>query len=232
MRCFSDHTPDQIDVIIPTRYRPEKLAVCLDSIPRKADGIPVRVIVIADADPATARDMIYHNRVDQLIYVLDHSGSVFCRNLAAQTAEDMVLYAVDDMEFKPGSIDSAARTLYGRYPDGDGVIGFTMENRVPKKGGSGIYAGVALVGQKFLQRYPNRKLFFPDFWHFAAQEIGNLAAELGRFYADPSAKFTHFSPGKTGQPGDRAHADGRLRKKEDTELRRRRSEAGLIWGRS
>lgn len=234
-----------IDIIIPTRHRPEKLGVCLDSIPREIPGesgkissrsryifrpIDVRVVVICDADPATAAVLVYHDRVDQLILVREHSGSVFCRNLATQTAEDMVLYAVDDMEFLPGSIKAAARALKRIYGTGDGVIGLHMENRTPRKGGSGNYAGVALVGQKFLQRYPNRQLFFPGYRLFAAQEVTNLAVRLNRLYMEQEAKFLHHSPSKTGEQGDQTHAEGRVWKARDRDLRRKRSATGVLWG--
>ena len=226
-----------IDIIIPTRHRPVKLGVCLDSIPTKAisisgNEIQVRVIVISDADPETAQVLLFHNRVDQLIFVREHSGSVYCRNLATQTAEDMVLYAVDDMQFLSGSIDAALQALQKHFPDGDGVIGLHMENRSPRKGGSGNYAGVALVGQKFLKRYLNRKLFFPGYFLFAAQEVTNLAVKLERLYMESEAKFLHFSPGKTGEPGDQTHSEGRHWKNPDRDLRRQRSAAGLLWGES
>ena len=66
----------QVDVIIPTRNRKEKLYRCINSIPRKANGVKVNVVVVCDADPSTARALTTHDRVDRVVLVKEHSGSV------------------------------------------------------------------------------------------------------------------------------------------------------------
>jgi hypothetical protein len=77
-----------------------------------------------------------------------------------------VLYAVDDIEFQDDAIDNAMKEFNDRFKDDDGVIGFTqigVRDFHP--------SGVGLVGKKFLDRYPGRKLFNPMYYHFACQEI-------------------------------------------------------------
>ena len=220
----------QVDIIIPTRNRTAKIIECLSSIPEKAGETKINVVVICDGDPETARLLIMHKRVGRVIYVKEHSGSVYCRNLATQTVEDMVIYFVDDMEFKPDCIEEALKVMFDKFPDGDGVVGFTMENRVITKVRTGFYAGVALVGQKFLKRYPDKKLFYPGYFLFAAQEITNLSYKLGKICMADKALFIHHSPHKTPGSVDKTHLDGRKWKPVDRGLKKERAKAGLLWG--
>lgn len=220
----------EVDIIIPTRNRAEKLLKCLNSIPKTVAKTKINVIVICDADTATARWLVNYKRIDRLIFVREHSGPVHCRNLATQTAEDMVLYAVDDMEFSEGCIENAVKAMHEHFPDGDGVIGLWMENRVIKKVKTGYYAGVALVGQKFLRRYPDKKLFFPEYFLFAAQEVTNLAVKLGKIRMAEDARFAHHAPRKSGNGVDKTHLDGRKWKLVDRGLRKKRSMDELLWG--
>lgn len=221
-----------VDIIIPTRNRTDKLIRCLKSIERDVSGFSQEIIVVCDGDALTAIRLIRDEKVDRAIYVRKHSGSVYCRNLATQTAEDMILCAVDDMEFRPDTISNAVKAMKEHFPNGDGVIGLTMENKIrnKKKETSGFYAGVSLVGQKFLRRYPDRKLFFPEYFLFAAQEVTNLAVKLGKIRMCEEAKFVHHSPKKSGEGPDQTHLDGRIWKGVDRQLRKERSAEGLLWG--
>ena len=142
----------------------------------------------------------------------------------------MVIYFVDDMEFKENCIGEAIKVMLEKFPDGDGVVGFTMENRVIRKKRTGFYAGVALVGQKYLRRYPSKKLFYPGYFLFAAQEVTNLAIKLEKICMADKALFIHHSPHKIPGSVDQTHLDGRSWKKVDRALRRERAKDGLLWG--
>lgn len=223
---------NRIEVIIPTRNRLEKLNRCLATIPKKAGDVDIRVIVVCDGDARTAISLIKDERVDQVIYVRDHVGSVYARNIATQAVEGHVICAVDDMEFMPGAIEEAYRVLMEKYPDSDGVVGFFRADRdyskIPKAS-SGMYAGVALVGQKFLRRYPNRKLFCPEYFLFAAQEVTNLGTKLGKICVADNAKMFHHAPRKGGGM-DQTHIDGRQHRLIDRATKLKRSKSGILWG--
>ena len=223
---------NHVDVIIPTRNRLNKLKRCLASIPRRDGNVDIRVTVVCDGDPETAKALTGDTRVDQVILIRKHAGSVYARNIATQATEGHVICAVDDMEFMPGAIAEAHRVLMERFPDSDGVVGFFRADRdfsKIKKVSSGMYAGVALVGQKFLRRYPNRKLFCPDYFLFAAQEVANLGNKLGRICMAPEAKIFHHAPRKGGGM-DQTHLDGRVYRIKDKERRLERGKKGLLWG--
>lgn len=214
-----------IDLIIPTRNRLKHLRRCLNSIPKEVDGIKISVIIVCDGDSKAAAEMVKDDRVDEVIFVRDHSGSVYCRNLATQTADDALIYAVDDFEFLPGSIERAVKEMRMRFPDGDGLIGFNHVN-----GPNQSKAGTCLVGQKFLRRYPNRKLFYPKYFHFSCQEIERLGERLGKLHFEEEARTIHYHPGRLEGPPDKTHEEARRWRKEDRKISSGRRAEGLIWG--
>jgi len=142
-----------------------------------------------------------------------------------QCAEDAVLYATDDIEFKPGAIEAAAESMREHFPDDDGVVGF---NQIGKQSFS--RTGVALVGQRFLCRYPERKLFYPGYFHFSCQEIDRLASKLGKFHFDERAKLYHYHPNWDRDEMDKTHEEARVHRGKDLRLSRKRRAEKLIWG--
>lgn len=217
----------QIDIIIPTRNRWEKLSRCLKSIPREFADVILNVIVICDGDCDTAQRLmaLSDGVVNQIIFVQVHSGSVFCRNLATQCAEDAVLYATDDIEFKSGAIETAIRSMRKNFSDEDGIIGFSQIS-----GGAFSPAGVALVGQAFLQRYPNRKLFCPLYFHFSCQEIERLGKKLGKLVLEKDAVLAHYHPNWNRKEFDNTHSEARIYRKKDLQISSDRRAKKLIWG--
>ncbi len=215
-----------IDLIIPTRNRWEKLQRCLKSISFKTLDIILDVIIICDDDYTTAYKLISSNEnlITQIIYVKKHSGSVYCRNLVTQTVEDALIYATDDIEFKEGAIDAAIKAMHEHFPDEDGVIGFNQVNA------RFSHAGVGLVGQKFLQRYPNRKLFYPEYFHFSCQEIERLGNKIGKLHLAEAACIHHYHPSKNANDRDMTHVEARKYRAMDKILSSQRRAKKLIWG--
>lgn len=216
-----------IDIIIPTRNRYEKLCRCLDSIPKIAGGIKIEVAVICDGDNETADKLMGHNDglITRVTLVREHRGSVYCRNLITQSTEDALIYATDDIEFKEGAIDAAVEAMHKYFPDEDGVIGF---NQVNAKSFS--IAGVGLVGQKFLRRYPNRKLFYPRYFHFSCQEIERLGNKLNRIKLEEKAAILHYHPAKNLSERDTTHIEARRDRMKDRQISSQRRADKIIWG--
>lgn len=216
-----------IDIIIPTRNRYEKLCRCLDSIPENSGEIKIGVIVVCDGDSNTAKKLIGHNDglITQVVTVREHRGSVYCRNLVIQATEDALIYATDDIEFKAGAIDAAVVAMQKYFPDEDGVIGF---NQVNAKSFS--IAGVGLVGQKFLCRYPNRKLFYPEYFHFSCQEIERLGEKLNRIKLEEKAELLHYHPSKNLSERDTTHTEARRDRIKDKLISSQRRADKIIWG--
>jgi len=215
-----------VDIIIPTRNRWEKLQRCLKTIPRQLPDITMSVIVVCDSDSETVQRLMATNngQVNRIIFVHEHSGSVFCRNLVTQTVEDALIYGVDDIEFMPNAIEIAIEKMRKYYPDDDGVVGFNYV------GSSQSKAATCLVGQKFLCRYPQRKLFYPEYFHFSCQEIERLAGKLGRLHFEEDAKIYHHHPMQEHSAMDKTHMEARKHRQGDLKLSSARRAKGLIWG--
>lgn len=216
-----------IDLIIPTRHRWEKLQRCLKSIPKEVPQVELNLIIICDGDSETARKFAISNngQVGHLVLISGHRGAVYCRNLMTQCAEDAVLYATDDIEFKPGAIEAAVESMREHFPDDDGVVGF---NQIGKQGFS--KTGVALVGQRFLRRYPEKKLFYPEYFHFSCQEIERLASKLGKLHFEERAKLCHYHPNWNHGEMDRTHIEARKHREDDLKISRDHRARKVIWG--
>lgn len=208
-----------IDIVIPTRNRYEKLMKTLKSIPDN-----IGVYIIFDGDSKT-----YNLLQDKKLYTTKflvslNMGAVYCRNQVIKHCKDGVLYATDDIIFEPNSIESAFNALNTHFPDDDGVVGFVID--LP----DWHPTGVALVGQKFLRRYPQKQLFNPDYFHFSCQEIYWLAKKLGKFYQEPKAVIKHYHPCFYKEEMDKTHEEARIYREKDHILMRKRKAKGLIWG--
>lgn len=213
-----------IDLIVPTRNRIVKLKRMLDSLPGKLD-VSLSAIIVCDGEGGSALSMLLDERISRVIYIREHSGSVFCRNLATAAAEDAIVYGTDDITFNEGSFEAAIKAIREHFPDDDGVIGWSQNN-----GGAYSPTGIALVGKTFLRRYPGKRLFYPGYFHFSCQEVEFAARGLGKLYCEPAAHITHFHPKDYAEEKDSTHSEARSRRAADKELSLSRQRAGLVWG--
>ena len=216
-----------IDIVIATRNRYMKLARTIESIP-DLDFIGVQVVVDGEMDTVERiqRDWRFWKKHNfTLIHHPEHKGATICRNLVIPKRQDGVLYATDDIAFGPNACERALESFNEHFPDDDGVLGLAQT-------GNRKYhpTGVALIGKKFLDRYPGRKPFYPEYFHFAAQEIHWLAEKLGKFYHEPRASIRHYNPFMDKKHMDQTHEDARIHKVRDKMLRESREFKGLIWG--
>jgi glycosyltransferase involved in cell wall biosynthesis len=208
-------------VLIATRGRLKKLEDTLASLPSQADSYQIEPLIVCDGDLKTYKAL---PETTTKLLVPEHKGATYCRNYALERTTGPVLYATDDILFHPGAIKNAIEAMGERFPAWDGVVGFTQ------KGNSFNPAGVALVGQRFLERYPNRHLFFEGYYHFACQEVHRAAQALGKFYLHPYAVLYHRHPSNNPAEIDQTHRDARIRRDQDHALMKQREAAGLIWG--
>lgn len=217
-----------ITVVIPTRNRLKKLNRTLDSIP---DTSLIDVWVVCDRDIATysalrspdaeTTELTYNDNITAFNFA--GPGAVACRNHLAPLVTDGFLYATDDIVFADGAFETMLAEFNSAFPDDDGVLGLRQERPHHP-------AGVGLMGKVFLDRYPERKPFYPNYYHFACQEIGWLAEKVERFRPSTTVLLKHFHPGFMKEEMDHTHVEARERRRDDHELIVDRQKLGLIWG--
>lgn len=214
-----------VDVVIPTRNRRLKLMNTLSTIPLRGG---IKCVIVCDDDPDTYHRIIKNPLFNITVHLTNaHCGSVHSRNMVIPDLKDGVLYATDDIEFSKGTIESAVKLFNACFPDDDGVVGIAQKQAHHP-------TGIALVGKKFIDRYPERLLFFPGYYHFAAQEIHWLAEKLGKFemLVNPNGGhwIYHAHPCFYPEEMDQTHKDAREHSAIDHEFMKARQERGLIWG--
>lgn len=234
----------KIDIVIPTLNRLEKLYRALGSIPPK-DWIGIKIIF--DNDPIRKpdekdkfscpqqsefiRSAWYRKQVDDraasrmhINSMCSHRGSVDCRNSMMPYCDDGVLPATDDVVFRPGAFEKMLAQFNETFPDDDGVLGVRQDREGHHP------TGVCLVGQAFLQRYPGKLLYYPRYFHFAAQEIWWHAETIKKFAMTEAIMLDHFHPGFMPAEMDETHKITASHRTLDHAIRNARKKAGSIWG--
>ena len=214
----------KIDIIVATRGRYAKLIRMLDSVRTKENEISVLVGFDGDFKSFAHLSKTGTRVRTETYFFPGHRGAVVVRNELAAKTTNAVLYATDDMTFDADAIDVAAATAARLFPDEDGVVGFTQ------RGNSFHPSGVALILSRFVDRYPGRRIHFPGYYHFAAQEVFRLADKLKRFHLEENAQIYHYHPDAHRAERDATHAEARVHKSRDMALKATREKAGLIWG--
>lgn len=213
----------QITIVIPTRDRIKKLKKTIESIPFEWW---IDILIVCDGDRNSYNTIkSWHDQQIDVRLVEENKGAVYCRNSVMQEIKDGVLYATDDIIFEPNSIENAFNAFNAHFPDDDGVVGLVI-TKVPNY----HLTGVALVGKKFLDRYPNRELFYPGYFHFSCQEVYWLAKKYGKFHQEKTAVVQHYHPSFHKEEMDETHREARIHKARDMALIKERQAKGLIWG--
>jgi len=212
-----------IALIIPTRNRIAKLERTLVSIP-KLDYLTI--CIICDGDIKSYEHFLTYRSDIKAFLVTDHKGSIYCRNCLTSCASDGILNATDDITFSANSIQHAFELFNTNFTDDDGVVGFIQEKR------EFCPTGIALVGQKFLHRYPNKQLYCPKYFHFGAQEIDRLCQKIPKhvFVTDDKLVIYHYHPSFLKEEIDTTHKEARCHRKAEYSFSTSRKKTGEVWG--
>lgn len=153
---------------------------------------------------------------------------IIVNELVAQSEAAIVVVLADHIVPHPDFIFEIVKSVWA---DGDCMIGLNIANMEPLPGVR-EYCFFA-VGRKFIERFPNRQILCPDYYHFYGDtELGRFATEVGAFYFAKDARIdTHHVNTGLAEPDDTWHAS-RSRKREDQATFERRQAAGLLWGRT
>jgi len=133
---------------------------------------------------------------------------------------DVAMYAADDLVFRPDCLAIAVAELKKRYPDGNGLV--CMNQTVV-----GCSSAFGLMGRKFIEHFPNREVFCPDYTHLASDfELGKYARANNIFHYCKEAVMNHH------RGHDETWQHVAKIKDQDLQIQSQRVERGLIWGNS
>jgi hypothetical protein len=148
----------------------------------------------------------------------------------ASTADIMVLLA-DDVTVHREFETALRAAFWTALPDLDGVVAINAVNHDIVQDPASEFAFVA-IGRAYADRFPDRAVRCPDYWHFHADtEMGEHAQEIGLYYRAEDCQVTHHHPRVSDDPIDETHKASRSQRREDDETRAYRGECGYLWGR-
>jgi len=144
---------------------------------------------------------------------------VFSMNKAMNIAiADAIVYASDDLIFEKNCLLHAVKTMKARAPDGDALVAIEQDVK-------GCTTAFGMMGRKFIERFPNRQVFCPDYIHYGGDaELGRFARRIGKLIPCGEAKVIHR------RDKDDTYRLAKPVEFQDIKLVRKRIDKGLVWG--
>lgn len=210
-----------VNLIIPTYDRPQMLKDCIQSI-IKSTYEDKSIIVVIDGNRQMINELI--DEPIAIIFNPQRKDWIWNMNRALNSfIADGIIYASDDIVFQPDCISIAVKALKERFPDGDGLVTFKWTGVELVES-----SAFGLMGRKFIERFPERAVFCPDYIHYASDtELKKFAVSIGKFHFCREALITHKSP------KDNTYRLAHEFRSHDAELYYRgRPAKGYLWGKN
>lgn len=212
-----------VNIIIPAYKRFESLRRTLRSI-KKSDykKTLTRVIVDGFQDDRYAK---LEDSQTTVVYNSERRDWPRSMNEAlAQIEGDLFLYGADDITFYPDCISKLVESMNNIYPSGDGLIALKQSQK--RSGGA-----FGLIGNKFVERFPGRAVFCPDYFHFGSDtELRDFAVKAGLYYYRTDALVWHDRSFRSAVVQDEAFDIGRAARAGDLGTYKMRRRKGYLWG--
>lgn len=141
---------------------------------------------------------------------------IFTQNHALKEIDsDYYICACDDFIFHVNCIESAVKRMQKRFPDGDGVVSLWRRNNPV----------IGLFGRKFVERFPEREMFCPEYTHYCGDsECAQVAKILKKVANIKFYQVKHFSQ------NDETHNLSQKAARKDRKLYYKRDKKGFKWG--
>lgn len=212
-----------INIIIPTRARWDALQKTLESL-KQSTYKDISIHIVLDKNPGNIPEWLSKSDID-LIISNSSDNLVSCiGSYTSRCTEGAFLVGGDDLIFYPDCLEQAVKSMQQHFPERIGIIG--INQYIDGKPG-GLRGAFALMNRKFIDHFPNRILYCPDYVHYYADtEIVQFAKSINGFYFCKAAKLDHLRlMDKVGRmtsqrvPGDKAMYEKRRAK-------------GYLWGKN
>ena len=224
----------KILIAIPSIGRLEKLERCINSIVKCRDKCQEHTVELAvffnrqsEADYLTEKYKGLPWITAHMINGEHRSPSLW--NFILQKFEcDCLCYLSDDLELDYNCIHNGLQCMLKNFPDLDGVVGFFIKNFPPDRV---VQASFGLIGKKFADRFPDRKVFCPDYYKFwIDKELEDYATSIGKFIYCAGASLIHYHPAHSKEDADQTHRDVRNYIMRDITTRNERQKRNYLWG--
>ena len=223
----------QIEIIIPSKDRITKLDNCLNSIFRSFIStykIKIRLYLSSQEEINYYSGFFEHCTVVETHLLPEYRVPNFWNNCFKNSNSDILFYLNDDIEVFEDTIHKAVKALIINYPDLDGIVGINQININSK---DKVPAAFGAIGKKYLERFPEKQLFCPDYSRFYGDyEIWQYAKEINKFIFCSESRVNHYHPCIDSKYMDSTHSNVRKWLPLDRETFRQRKERNLLWGRN
>lgn len=226
----------KIDIVLPSYNRIEKLRKCLESIIESKkellskDSANIYIYFSRQEDMNNIMNYILPSQTLQyIIYEKSFKHSEFWNDHFKIMKSDALCFLNDDTELLSDCLKSAIPFLY-QY-NTDCVVGFNQINC----GGDPLTCSSAfgLIGKVFADRFPERKVFCPDYnCLYVDEELGKFAKDINKFVYCKEAQLNHWHPAWTKEKPDDTHLYNKINKPKDIKIYKLRQQKGLLWGKS
>lgn len=223
----------ELDVVIPSKRRKEKLTNCLNSLLISAKEIPLINIwlYLSLQDEYDYWSKIFYGIENIKVKLInDYKVPEFWSNHLKNTASDAMLMGNDDLLYFPDTLSTIIKEYTTRFPLYDGLMGIRQSNLTSKQALPGAFC---VVGMKFADRFPNRQIMSPDYFRlFADHELWLYAKSINKFYFSSISQVQHLHPCTNHKLKDQTHRDVRFYLQQDKQTFEERQKKGFLWGRN
>ena len=157
-----------------------------------------------------------------------YRASSFWNNHIANSSFDMMFYLNDDVVLQPNCLINAINDMLTHFPDLDGIIGLYQEN-LPEK--DVVKTAFGAIGDKFVERFPNKKVFCEDYERFYLdKELELFSEKQQKLYFSKTASLIHYHPAYHPELEDETHHLVRTHLSADRKTFMKRQQKHLLWG--
>ena len=216
-----------VNIIIPTYKRFKSLERTVQSI-RNSDYKETFTTIIIDGPDDKRYEQLRDERTD-IRKNPKRIGWIGSMNETLKRIDgDLFFYGADDIVFYPDCISKLVKAMKEAFPPGDGLVSTRQHlilsgSKIKRKKCGGAFG---LIGKKFIERFPDRAAFCPEYFHGSSdKEIRNYAIKAGVYHQCTDAIVLHDRTAKDETRKLRKEAQP-----QDHETRRMRWSKGLLWG--
>jgi len=183
----------------------------------------VHIVIVADGnlDIFETTGTYFENKESENVTIIlnkERKDWVFSMNrVFKEFGSDYYIYAADDLFFPPACIDYAMIKMWQCFLDGFGLVSIGKKHK----------CAFGLLGYKFVEHFPDRQVFCPDYIHYGSDAelwwTANKLEKIAYIAHRPSSVGHHKMKDETWRIAEGFRA-------RDNAIYHQRKKMGLSWG--